>query len=72
MAALYNTDCSAHPGCNLLTNSLAGPVSNNNLTLNTHTCYHMAPLAVAVCGLVLVHEIHVDAVIRNFLVKLCM
>ena len=72
MAALYDTDCRTHPGSDLLAYSLAGPVSYNNFTLDAHTGYHVAPLTVAVCRLVLIHEIHVDGVVRNLLVKLCM
>ena len=45
-------------------------IANYNFTLNAHTCYHMTKLSVTMCGLVLIHEIHIDCVIWNFHVKL--
>ena len=72
MAALYDTDCGTHPACNLINNNRVRPVSDNNLALHTHTAYDMTILSVTVCGLVLIHEIHVDTVIWKFLIELCM
>ena len=72
MAALYNTNCCAHPAADLLLKLFVRPVTNYNLALNAHTCYHMAKLSVTMCGLVLIHEIHIDCVIWNFHVKLSM
>ena len=42
------------------------------LSLNAHAGHHMAPLPVTVGGLVLIHEIHVNGIVRDFLVKLGM
>ena len=72
MAALDHADCCAHPGCNALLHIDVAPVSHDYLALDSHTCHDMTVLTVSVCRLVLVHEIHVDGVVRNLLIKLGM
>ena len=72
MAALHDSDCSTHPACDLTDNNRITPVSDNNLTLNSHTAYNVAVLSVTMCRLVLIHEIHIDAVIWKFFIELCM
>ena len=72
VAALHNTDSSTHPVANLLLNNRISPMTNNNFTLNSHTAYNMTILTVTMCCLVLVHEVHIDGVVRNFFIELCM
>ena len=52
--------------------SAVSPVADDNLALDAHTGYDVAVLTVTVCGLVLVHEVHIDRVVRNLFVELCM
>ena len=47
-------------------------ISSYNLMRNTHSGNDEAVLTVSMCGLVQVHEIHVDLIIRKFLICLCM
>ena len=72
MAALYDTDSGTHPACDFLYDNRIRPVTDNNLALDPHAAYDMAVFTVAVCRLVFVHEIHVDGIVWNLLVKLCM
>ena len=72
MAALDHADCGAHPGCNALLHIDIAPVSDYDLALDSHACHDMTVLTVSVCRLVLVHEIHVDGVIRDLLIELGM
>ena len=72
MAALHNAYRGAHPGCYAAHHLLIAPVAHNNLSLNAHAGYHVAVFPVSVSGLVLIHEIHVNGIIGNFLVELCM
>ena len=44
----------------------------DELAAQAHACYYVAELAVAVCALIQVHEVHVDCVPWNFLVELRM
>ena len=44
----------------------------NNLALNAHTGYDMTPLAISMSSLILIHEIHIDRVIRKLLIVLRM
>ena len=70
MTALDNTYSSAHPGCNFLLYIFICPVPHNNLALNSKTAEDMAVLTIAVSGLVLVHKVHINSVIRNLLIEL--
>ena len=72
MAALHDTDRGAHPGCDTLLHLAVIPVADDHLALNAHAGHDVAILTVAVCGLVLVHEIHIDRIVRNLFVELCM
>ena len=45
-------------------------MASDHLALDAHAGDDMAVLAVAMRGLILVHEVHVDGVVRNFLVEL--
>ena len=71
MAAFHNTNGSSHPGCKTLLNLLVCPVSYNDLALDSHTGNHRSIFTAAVCRLVLIHEIHINGVVWNFLVELC-
>ena len=46
--------------------------AGNNFVRNAEARYNKSILTVAVSGLIQVHEIHVDLVIRKFLICLCM
>ena len=72
MAALYDADCGAHPACDLVNDYRITPVSDNDLTLHTHTAYDMTILSVSMCRLVFIHEIHINGIIWKFLIELCM
>ena len=72
MTALDHTHCCAHPGCNLLLYSTVRPVPCNDLAFDFHSCKNMPELAAAVSRLILVHEVHINSIIWNFLVKLGM
>ena len=72
MAALHDAYRGAHPGCYAAHHLFISPVAHNNLSLNTHAGYHMAVFPVSMGGLVLIHEIHVNGIVGNLLVELCM
>ena len=72
VAALHDTDSGAHPGCNALLHPAVIPVADDYLALDAHTGHDVAVLTVTVCGLVLVHEVHIDRIVRNLFVELCM
>ena len=71
MAALHDTHSGAHPGSQSFLNFSVRPVSDDNLSLDSHTGYDMSVLSSAVSRLVFVHEVHIDGVIGDFLIKLC-
>ena len=70
MAALDHADSCAHPGCDLLLYRFIFPVSDDNFTFNIHPGKNMPELTAAVGGLVLIHEIHVDRIVRDLPVEL--
>ena len=72
VAALDDTDCGALPCGNFFLNVFLRPVADNDFSWDSHTCHDMSVLAVAVSGLIQVHEVHVDGVIWNLHVVLCM
>ena len=71
MAAFHDSDCSTHPGCQSLLNFLVSPVSDDNFSLDSHAGNDMSILSSTMSRLVLIHEIHVDRVIWDFFIKLC-
>ena len=60
----------AGPGADLLGDFRIGVVADDDLARNAETGHDVAELTVAVCGLVQVHEVHVDGLPRDFLVVL--
>ena len=46
-------------------------MSDHNLSLDAHTAHDMTILTVTMGRLVLVHEVHVNRIIRYLLIKLC-
>ena len=72
MGGLDHADRRAHPASKLLLYRLGRPVPYNNLALDTHAAHDMPVLSVAVRRLVLIHKIHIYAVIRNLLIELRM
>ena len=72
MAGLHNAHCRAHPSCQTLQYILVTPVPHNHLALDAHAGHDMAVLPVSMGRLVLIHEIHVNAVVGNLHIKLCM
>ena len=72
MAALDHAHCSAHPGTDLLLDIRVLPVTHDHLALHAETAEDMTVLSVPVGRLILVHKIHINGVIRNLPVKLCM
>ena len=67
VAGLHDADSGAHPGSDAAKDLLVLPVAHDDLALNAHAGHDVAVLAVAVCGLVLVHVVHVDGVIGDLL-----
>ena len=72
MAGLHDPHRRAHPSRQPVQGLLIAPVPHNHFAFNTHAGHDMAVFPVAVCRLVLVHEIHVDGIVRNFHIELCM
>ena len=72
MRALEHADCHVHPGSQLFHHCLVFPVTGNDLSLDAHSGDDMAVLSSAVSRLVLIHEVHVDRLIGDFLIVLCM
>ena len=72
VAALYHTDCYTLPWCNLFLYYRIWPVSHNDLSLDAHTCNNVSPLSVTVSCLILIHEVHINWIIWNLLIVLCM
>ena len=70
VTALHDTDRGAHPGCDALLYLTIFPISYDDLALDAHSGHDMAVLTVAVCSLVLIHEVHVDRIIRDLLIEL--
>ena len=71
MAALHDSDCGTHPRCQSLLYFLVSPVSDDDFSLDSHTGNDMSILSSTMSRLVLIHEIHVDRVIWDFFIKLC-
>ena len=67
----YSNGCS-HPGSNSFLNYFIIPEANNDFTLNFHAAYNMPILSVTMSRLVFIHKVHINTVIRNLSVKLCM
>ena len=70
VAALVDADGDALPGAKLLKDALVLPVTEDHLVGPAHAGEDVPQLALAVSGLILVHEVHVDRVVRNLLVVL--
>ena len=68
----HNTYSSYHPLSDLLNHFRVLPVSNYDLTLDSHSADNMAIFTVSMCRLILIHEIHINGIIRNLFVELCM
>ncbi len=62
----------AHPCGDALFDFRIGPVSHHYLTVKAQACVNKTRLAIAVCGLIEVHEIHVNLAPRQITVELCM
>ena len=72
MAAFHDANRSSHPGTDFRLNRFVIPETDDDLSLDAHSRHHMTELPVAVSGLVLIHKIHIDRVVRDFLIKLGM
>ena len=72
MGRFHNADCSPHPVRNLLLYFFIVPMPNYDFPLNPHTAYNMPIFPVAVSRLVFIHKVHINRVIRDFFIKLCM
>ena len=72
MGRFHDADCRSHPASYFILYPGICPMSHNNFTLYSHTAHHMAEFPVAVGRLVLVHEIHINGIIRDFLIELGM
>ena len=72
MTAFHNSNCRPHPGCDLFLYFSVRPVSYDYFAFNSHSGNNMSVFSVSMCRLILIHKIHVDRIIRYFLIKLCM
>ena len=72
MAALHDTNCCTHPGSKSFLNIFICPVSDNNFSFDSHSCNNMTIFTTAMSRLVFIHKIHINGIIRNLLIKLCM
>ena len=72
VAGILLRDRLTHPGADTLLRLAILPVAGDHRVLLTHTRADEAELAAAVCGLVQVHKVHVDAVPRQGGVELGM
>ena len=72
VAGLHDAHSSVHPPGQALQCPFIAPMPHDHLALDSHAGDDMAVLPVAVGGLVLVHEIHVDGVVGNLHVELGM
>ena len=72
MAAFDDSHCRTHPGCDLLLYLFIGPVPHHNFSLDSHTGKNVAELPPSVSRLIFIHKIHIDRVIRNLHIELCM
>ena len=70
VAALHQTHGRAHPVRHALLHALVAPMAGDHLALDAHAGDDVAVFAVAMGGLVLVHEVHVDGVVGDLLVEL--
>ena len=71
MAGLHHAHRCAHPAAQLLLQGRIGPMAHNNFAFDSHAAYDMSVFPVAVGRLVLIHEVHVNLIVRNFLIELC-
>ena len=72
VAAFNNANSCSHPGGNSLLNFLIIPEANNDFAFYFHTAYNMSIFSVTMSRLVFIHKVHINTVIRNLSVKLCM
>ena len=72
MRGLNHAQRRSHPASDLLLHPLIRPVPYDNLPLDSHTAHNMSILPVPMRRLVLIHEVHINRVIRKFLIELCM
>ena len=70
VAALVDADGDAHPVAELLLGLGVLPEAEDDLVVPAHAGEDVPELALAVGGLVLVHEVHVDGVVGDLLVVL--
>ena len=70
LAGFHIADRGTHPGANLRQHALILPEAHHNLARDAHAGANETVLAIAMGGLVQVHEIHVDFIPRNIAVVL--
>ena len=71
MAGFHHAHSCPHPGCDALLYRVILPVARDHLAVDAHAGHDMAVLPVPVRRLVFIHEIHVDGIVGNLLVVLC-
>ena len=72
MGRFHYSDGCTHPGSQLILYFFICPVAYDHLALNSHTGHNMSIFSSAVGRLVFIHEIHINGLIRDLLVKLGM
>ena len=71
VAAFNHPYCGTHPGSYSLLHFFVVPEAYNHLALHSHAANNVTVFSVSVSRLVFVHEIHINGIIWNFSVKLC-
>ena len=72
MAAFNHADCCTHPRTDSFLCIFILPISHYNLAALVQTCENVSELTVSVCCLIFIHEIHIDCIVWNLAIKLCM
>ena len=72
MTALHDTDCSKHPAGDSFLHFSVSPVTYDYFSLDSHSGNNVAIFSVTMCRLILIHEVHINGIIWNLTVKLCM
>ena len=71
MAAFDDTNCCTHPVTDSFLCFFVFPVTHDDFTVLMKACENMSEFTVAMSCLVLIHEVHIDGVVWDFTVELC-
>ena len=72
MTALKNTYGCTHPGTDSVLCGFVFPVAHDHLTFHMETGKNMTVFSVTVSCLILIHKIHINGIVWDFTIILCM